>query len=300
MNKPLDFSPEQLQAIMQNLHKLPLKEQAETLELLEELTQRQQANNAKNSLLSFAHLVAPVLQIETEPKVFMVGPHHKKLAALMDAVARGEKKRILISVAPRMGKSLMSSYLFPAWYMGKFPNRRIIMASNTADMANGFGRKVRDLIGTPEYRSVFPDVELKADSKAAGQWATNKGGEYYAVGVGGALAGRGANLVCVLPTTMVISQRGVIQASQVHLGDKLYGDGGWGVVSRLMSSFSAEQIIINGVAMTPNHPVWVEGRGWTDAKDVQVGDRLKSLSILDRVTIMYARIVLWLLRRRGV
>lgn len=193
----LDFTPAQLDAIMQNLHKLPLAEQTETLELLAELQKRNSANKAKTSLLAFAHHVAPVLQIETEPKVFMVGPHHRQLAHLMDAVTRGEKKRILISVAPRMGKSLMSSYLFPAWYLGQFPNRRIIMASHTGDMATGFGRKVRDLISTTEFQDVFPGVGLKADSKAAGQWATSGGGEYYAVGVGGALAGRGADLVVV-------------------------------------------------------------------------------------------------------
>lgn len=191
------LSAAQIRGILGNLHKLPPQDQLETLALLEELTDRKTALAAKDSLLAFAHKVAPVLQIETEPKVFMVGPHHKQLAKLMDAVARGEKRRILISVAPRMGKSLMSSYLFPAWYLGKFPNRRIIMASHTGDMATGFGRKVRDLINTPEYREVFPSVELKQDSKAAGQWATNAGGEYYAVGVGGALAGRGANLVVI-------------------------------------------------------------------------------------------------------
>lgn len=193
----LDFTSDQIRTILNNVHKLPPKEQAETIELLTEIADRKSATNSRKSLLAFAQRMAPVLQIETEPKVFMVGPHHKKLAQLMDAVARGEKRRILISVAPRFGKSLMTSYLFPAWYLGQFPNRRVIMASHTGDMAVGFGRKVRDLIATPEYRSVFPDVELKADSKAAGQWSTNGGGEYYAVGVGGALAGRGANLVVI-------------------------------------------------------------------------------------------------------
>jgi predicted phage terminase large subunit-like protein len=197
LSATLDFSADQIRGILANLHKLPAGEQAKTLELLTEIADRKSAANSKKSLLAFAQRMAPVLQIETEPKVFMVGPHHKKLAQLMDAVARGEKRRILVSVAPRFGKSLMTSYLFPAWYLGQFPNRRVIMASHTGDMAVGFGRKVRDLIATPEYRSVFPDVELKADSKAAGQWSTNGGGEYYAVGVGGALAGRGANLVVI-------------------------------------------------------------------------------------------------------
>jgi len=197
MKKLTDYTPEQLRAIRSNLHKLPQDMQEAMLVELNELIDRKQSTEAQDSLLAFAHKVAPVLQIETEPKRFMVGPHHRQLAKLMDAVARGEKKRILISVAPRMGKSLMSSYLFPAWYMGKFPNRRVIMASHTGDMATGFGRKVRDLIASDEFSSVFPDVSLKADSKAAGQWATNKGGEFYAVGVGGALAGRGANL-CII------------------------------------------------------------------------------------------------------
>jgi len=192
-----DFSTEQLKEILTNIHKLPIQDQAETLSLLEEVIDRRAAVSAKDSVLAFAHRVAPVLQIETEPKVFMVGPHHKRLAVLMDAIARGEKKRVLISVAPRMGKSLLSSYIFPAWYMGKFPNRRMIMASHTVDLAAGFGRKVRDLIDTPEYRAVFPEVELKADSKAAGQWATNKGGEFFSVGTGGALAGRGADCVII-------------------------------------------------------------------------------------------------------
>ena len=260
MNKPLDFTPVQIQSIMQNLHKLPLKEQAETLELLEELAARKQSTSAQDSLLDFAKLVAPVLQIETEPKVFMVGPHHKRLAALMEAVARGEKKRILISVAPRTGKSLLSSYLFPAWYMGKFPNRRVIMASNTADMAAGFGRKVRDLIDTPEYQTVFPGVGLKADSKAAGQWATNKGGEYYAVGVGGALAGRGAD--CVYFSCKCITDRGNIPISQVQVGDKVWGydhekrTNCWTTVRAISTQRKLELVKIGGFICTPDHTVF--------------------------------------------
>ncbi len=193
----LDFTADQIRTILNNIHKLPQVEQAKTLELLTEIADRKSAANSKKSLLAFAQRIAPVLQIETEPKLFMVGPHHKKIASLMDAVARGEKKRIMISIAPRMGKSLLSSYIFPAWYLGQFPNRRLIMASHTADLAVGFGRKIRDLIATPEYRTVFPNVELKMDSKAAGQWATNAGGEAYFIGVGGALAGRGADCVII-------------------------------------------------------------------------------------------------------
>lgn len=292
------LTKEQVRHILANLHKLPERDQAETLEMLEELTARKKAAQAQDSLLAFAHQVSPVLQIETEPKVFMVGPHHKRLAALMDAVARGEKKRILISIAPRFGKSLLSSYLFPAWYMGKFPNRNIIMASHTENLATGFGRKVRDLISTTNYQTVFPGVDLKADSKAAGQWATGAGGQYFACGTGTHLAGRGCNL-CILPTTRIITQRGVIRASEVQLGDWVYGLGGWGQVSVRVRSVSATQVRINGVSMTPNHPVWVEGGGWTEARNVVVGDRLRGLIWVARLKIVYARIAVWLFGRRG-
>ena len=268
------FTAEELKAITLNLHKLPVHEQMETLTLIEELADRKNAEEARRSLLAFAQRVAPVLQIETEPKVFMIGAHHRQLAKLMDAVARGEKRRIVISVAPRMGKSLMSSYLFPAWYLGLFPNRRVIMASHTGDMATGFGRKVRDLISTPEYRSVFPDVDLKADSKAAGQWATNKGGEYYAVGVGGALAGRGANLCCAMDSK-VISHRGIIEAHEVQIGDRLLGITGYGSVTHTIRTSHTQVVRINNMrGVSLEHPLYVVGKGFIPAEQVVYGDAL--------------------------
>lgn len=94
-------------------------------------------------------------------------------------------------------KSTMSSYLFPAWFLGKFPQKKIIMASHTGDLATDFGRKVRNLVATPMFGRIFPNVQLAADSKAAGRWNTNHGGEYFALGVGAAMAGRGGDLVII-------------------------------------------------------------------------------------------------------
>lgn len=94
-------------------------------------------------------------------------------------------------------KSEFTSYLLPAWLLGKFPNKKIMQVSNTSELAEGFGRKVRNLVGSERYREIFPDVELRQDSKAAGRWNTNKNGEYFATGVGGALAGRGADMCIV-------------------------------------------------------------------------------------------------------
>ena len=117
-----------------------------------------------------------------------VGAHHEKLAKIFEQIANGEKKRVIVNIAPRHGKSELISYLAPAWFLGKYPDKKIIMASHTADLAINFGRRVRNLVGSDAYKDVFPNVELQADSKSASRWGTNHNGEYFAIGVGGALA----------------------------------------------------------------------------------------------------------------
>ena len=94
-------------------------------------------------------------------------------------------------------KSEFASYLFPSWFLGKFPHKKIIQCSNTGELAVGFGRKVRNLVGSETYSKVFPDVSLRQDSKAAGRWSTNKNGEYFAIGVGGTVTGKGGDIVII-------------------------------------------------------------------------------------------------------
>lgn len=125
---------------------------------------------------------------------FIEGRHHKIMARTFEAVANGTKKRVIINMPPRHTKSEFASYLLPAWFMGRFPERKIIQASHTADLAVGFGRKVRNLVNSREYQGIFPGTVLQPDSKAAGRWSTSLSGEYFAVGVGGAVAGKGADL----------------------------------------------------------------------------------------------------------
>jgi hypothetical protein len=107
----------------------------------------------------------------------------------LERVARGELKRLIINMAPRHTKSEFASFLFPAWFMGRDPKKKIIQATHTTELAVNFGRKTKNLIESDEYREIFPDVRLAADSKASGRWDTNKGGMYYAVGVGAQLGG---------------------------------------------------------------------------------------------------------------
>jgi len=128
---------------------------------------------------------------------FIAGDHHKIFGEKLERVAKGELKRLIVNMPPRHTKSEFASYLFPAWVMGKKPQTKIIQATHTAELAVGFGRKVKNLLDSDIYRDVFPDIQLARDAKASGRWSTDMGGEYYAVGVGGALAGRGADL-CII------------------------------------------------------------------------------------------------------
>jgi predicted phage terminase large subunit-like protein len=94
-------------------------------------------------------------------------------------------------------KSEFASYLLPAWFLGLNPSKKVIQTSHTAELAVGFGRKVRNLVDSEVYQRVFPGVGLQSDSKAAGRWATNKGGDYFAIGVGGAVTGKGADILII-------------------------------------------------------------------------------------------------------
>jgi predicted phage terminase large subunit-like protein len=185
----LDFlTPEEAMAAQKALKDMTTEEKVAYLELLEEKERRHKLKTAQDNPIEFAKYVYPG---------FKVGPHHKKLAKIFDDVITGKKKRVIINIAPRMGKSEFSSYLFPAYYLGKYPDKKIIMATHTAGLSEDFGRRVRNLIDSEEYHEVFPGTVVADDQKAAGKWSTGGGGQYYAVGVGGALAGRGADLFVI-------------------------------------------------------------------------------------------------------
>ena len=119
------------------------------------------------------------------------------MAQAFERVARGEIKRLIINMPPRHTKSEFASYLLPAWFLGKYPHKKVIQTSHTAELAVGFGRKVRNLVDQDIYKEIFPGMGLQADSKAAGRWATNQGGDYFAIGVGGAVTGKGADLLII-------------------------------------------------------------------------------------------------------
>ena len=128
---------------------------------------------------------------------FISGAHHKRMAEAFERVATGKCKRLIINMPPRHTKSEFASYLLPAWFLGKFPHKKVIQSSNTGELAVGFGRKVRNLVDSETYSEIFPNLALQADSKAAGRWNTSKGGDYFAIGVGGTVTGKGADLLII-------------------------------------------------------------------------------------------------------
>lgn len=182
------IEPDKLKQALDNIGSLPKNEQIELLQLLDALEAKTKLTKRQNTFLDFVNHVYPG---------YKVGAHHEKLAKIFEEIAQGKKKRVIVNIAPRHGKSELISYLAPAWFLGKYPHKKIIMASHTADLAVNFGRRVRNLVGSDPYKDIFPGVELQADSKSASRWGTNYNGEYFAIGVGGALAGRGADLFII-------------------------------------------------------------------------------------------------------
>ena len=127
---------------------------------------------------------------------FIQGGHHKKINKKFNDLAEGKIKRLIINMPPRHTKSEFASYLLPAWMVGLDPRLKIIQATHTADLAIDFGRKTKNLVDTENYKQLF-DTRLMEDSQAAGKWKTEQGGEYFAAGVGGAITGRGADLLII-------------------------------------------------------------------------------------------------------
>jgi len=182
------LTPEMLEKLRLALPNMPEKQKRRTAELLKTYQNELNKELGSKSFLDFVkHVYAG----------YKVGAHHARLAQIFEDIAAGKKKRVIVNIAPRHGKSELISYLAPAWFLGKYPQKKVIMASHTADLAVNFGRRVRNLVGSEAYKDIFPQVELQADSKSASRWGTNFNGEYFAIGVGGALAGRGADLFII-------------------------------------------------------------------------------------------------------
>ena len=160
----------------------------EILMLQERLSLLETQDKSKDSFMEYIRYIWPG---------FIEGDHHRIIADALTRVAKGELKRLIVNMPPRHTKSEFASIYFPSWVMGLKPDMKIMQTTHTADLSINFGRKVRNLMDSDEYAKLFSNVSLASDSKSAGKWQTNKGGEYFAAGVGGAIAGRGADLLII-------------------------------------------------------------------------------------------------------
>jgi predicted phage terminase large subunit-like protein len=155
---------------------------------LEGLTREAKRRESRQSLLAFTEYTNPLYQS---------ADHHRRICEKLEAVERGDIDRLMIFMPPRHGKSELASKRFPAWCLGRRPARQIIAASYNSDLANDFGRNVRNIVDEAEFREVFPDVSLAPDSHAANRMNTDHGGAYVAAGVGTAVTGRGAHIALI-------------------------------------------------------------------------------------------------------
>ena len=201
----------ELEALIASLPNLPPEEKAKVLQKLASRVELGEKDKARNEFMEFVAKVWPD---------FIGGRHHAKMAKAFERVANGECKRLIINMPPRHTKSEFASYLLPAWFLGKYPNKKVIQCSNTAELAVGFGRKVRNLVDSEAYKDLFPNLELRADSKAAGRWNTSKNGDYFAIGVGGTVTGKGADILIIDDPHS--EQEAALAASNPDVFDKVY------------------------------------------------------------------------------
>ena len=177
------LTKKEISSYLSIVDKVPENERNKIFALME----MDRVERCRESFLFFAQQMWPI---------FISGRHHKIMADAFERVASGDLKRLIINMPPRHTKSEFASFLLPSWFLGKFPEKKIIQTAHTAELAVGFGRKVRNLVSSEQYSKVF-DTKLSSDSKAAGRWNTGAGGDYFAIGVGGAVTGKGADLLII-------------------------------------------------------------------------------------------------------
>ena len=171
----------------EQIEKLPIDARKEYRKLFLMKYEKKTKREISEDFLKFVKAVWPD---------FVEGDHHKKIADQFNRLAKGDINRLIINMPPRHTKSEFASYLLPAWMIGRNPKLKIIQTTHTAELAIRFGRKAKTLIDSEEYRKIF-QTRLREDSQAAGRWETDQGGEYFAAGVGGAITGRGADLLII-------------------------------------------------------------------------------------------------------
>jgi predicted phage terminase large subunit-like protein len=132
----------------------------------------------------------------SDPRYEASAVHHL-VAERLQGVKEGKTKRLILNMPPQHGKSRLTAVELPTWLLGMKPDRKIVVASYSADLSSRHSKLARARIAEPFYRTLFPECRLVPTDRAAHNWTTTAGGSYKAVGVGGSLTGHGADLVII-------------------------------------------------------------------------------------------------------
>jgi predicted phage terminase large subunit-like protein len=248
-----------LSKLFELIEKLPEGERESLLLMAQQYQDALMREQGQKSFMSFVRTMWPG---------FIHGRHHSVMSKKFEEIAAGKANRLIINMPPRHTKSEFASYLLPAWFLGKYPGKKIIQCSNTAELAVGFGRKVRNLVDGETYAKVFPNVALRHDSKAAGRWSTNEDGEYFAIGVGGTVTGKGADLLIIDDPHS--EQEAALAANDPSIYDKVYEWYTSGPRQRLQPGGS----IVVVMCMTGDTPVLMADGNEKLLKDIRPGDRV--------------------------
>lgn len=218
---------------------------------------------------------------------YMLAPHNRLIFQKLNDIESGKIKRLMINVSPRSGKSLLASQYFPSWYLGRNPDKRVICATYGQDLADSFGRQVRNTLRDHKYQAIFPDTIMAEDSSSIKKFATTQGGKYIAVGAQGALTGEGGD--CLVGSTQVMTEVGPKTIKEIcesarppkvlSYGKKDVCQFKEVVAARKIESRLVLKIKISqgeDLTCTPDHKIYIDGKGYVKAQDIMIGDKLIS------------------------
>ncbi len=211
-------------------------------------------NKSRDSFEQFSKL-----QLELLP-----ADHHKLMIRELEALERGETEVLFMFLPPGSGKSIYSSVMFPAWFLGRNPEKSVIAVSHTAELAERFGRRVRNIVGADDYNETF-GISLAADSAAAGRWETTKGGEYYACGMGGSVTGRRADVACI---DDIVASREIADSETMR--NKTWE---W-FINDLMTRLKPGAKLLFVMCMTGDTPVLMSDGTEKSLREINVGDEV--------------------------
>lgn len=251
--------------IYKQIGNLPAHQQKEFLDLLKLHEKAVSVEAARTSFLPFVSYAWP------EPEPFTETSFAQTVCSVVDDLLADKYDRAIINCPPRVGKSRLSSLMLPAYFLGRHPKKNIIMATHTREFSTLWGGRVRDLVQTPQYLDIFPDFDIRGDKKAAGNWATNQGGSYYSVGVGGRMTGRDADLIVI--DDVHTEQDGRLGIYRPEVFDKTYE---WYLAGPRQRIMKNTKILI---IMTRWHQRDLTGQVLKAARDAGDLKRWKTISI---------------------